>query len=65
MSEMLELTDTEVESVVGGVGLSDLGAYIAKAVDNAIGAATGGNPGNGPGVYPQPNYSPQAKPVGL
>ena len=54
MSEMRELTDMEVESVCGGVGLSDLGAYITQAVDNAISAATGGNPGNGPGVYPQP-----------
>jgi len=51
---MLELTDTELEAVAGGVGLSDLGAYITQAVDNAISAATGGNPGNGPGVYPQP-----------
>ena len=63
MIEVRELTDTEVESVCGGV--SDLGKYIAKAVDDAISAATGGNPGDGPGVYPQPLYSPQAKPVGL
>ena len=60
MSEMHELTDTEVESVCGGV--SDLGAYIAKAVDNAISAALGGNPGNTPpgtvhpGVSPPPNH---------
>ena len=63
MSEMHELADTEVESVCGGV--SDLGKYITKAVDDAISAAIGGKPGDGPGVYPQPNYSPQAKPVGL
>jgi hypothetical protein len=50
MSEMRELTDMEVESVCGGV--YDLGAYITQAVDNAISAATGGNPGPGvPGVY--------------
>jgi hypothetical protein len=48
MSEMLELTDTGLEVVAGGV--SDLGAYITQAVDNAISAATRGNPGNGPGV---------------
>ena len=47
MSEMRELTDMEVESVSGGV--YDLGAYITRAVDNAMGAATGGNPGNAPG----------------
>jgi lactobin A/cerein 7B family class IIb bacteriocin len=46
MSEMRELTDMEVESVSGGV--YDLGAYITRAVDNAMGAATGGNPGNAP-----------------
>jgi hypothetical protein len=63
MSEMHELADTEVESVCGGI--SDLGKYITKAVDDAISAAIGGKPGGGPGVYPQPNYSPQAKPVGL
>ena len=34
MSEMHELTDTELESVCGGV--SDLGKYITKAVDDAI-----------------------------
>jgi len=44
MSEMRGLTDTEVETVCGGV--SDLGKYITKAVDDAIGAAIGGNPGN-------------------
>ncbi len=63
MSGMRELTNTEVESVCGGV--SDLGKYITKAVDDAIGAAIGGNPGNGPGVYPQPAYSPPAKVVPL
>ena len=62
MIEMHELTDTEVDSVCGGV--SDLGKYITKAVDDAISAA-GGKPGDGPGVYPQPNYSPQPKLVGL
>ena len=62
---MRELTDMEVELVCGGV--SDLGAYITKVVDNAIGAALGGNPGYGPGgVDPgmtphQPGYiSPQS-----
>ena len=45
---MRELTDMEVESVSGGVGLSDLGAYITQAVEKAMGAATGGNPGNAP-----------------
>jgi hypothetical protein len=39
--EVRELTDTEVESVCGGV--SDLGKYITKAVDEAISAAIGGN----------------------
>ena len=63
MSEMRELTDTEVESVCGGV--SDLGKYITNAVDAAISAATGGPPGNGPGVYPQPAYGPPAKIVPL
>ena len=58
MNEMRELTDTEVESVCGGV--ADLGKYITKAVDDAIGSAIGGNPGNGPG-YPLPLYSPQAQ----
>ena len=55
MSEMRELTDMEVESVSGGV--YDLGAYITRAVDNAIGAALGGHPGNGPGGI-DPGYSP-------
>ena len=63
MIEVRELTETEVESVCGGV--SGLGKYITKAVDDAISTAIGGNPGSGPGVYPQPLYSPQAKPVGL
>jgi hypothetical protein len=43
---MRELTDMEVESVCGGV--FDLPAYITKAVDNAMGSALGGNPGNAP-----------------
>ena len=38
--EVRELTDTEVESVCGGV--SDLGTHITKAVDEAISAAIGG-----------------------
>jgi len=42
-----ELIDTELEAVAGGV--FDLGAYITKAVDNALGAAIGGKPGNAPG----------------
>ena len=60
MIELRELTDTEVESVCGGV--TDLGKYITKAVDDAISAAIGGNapPGNGPGVYPLPAYSPKS-----
>ena len=43
MIEVRELTDTEVESVCGGV--SDLGKYITKAVDDALSAAIGGNTG--------------------
>jgi hypothetical protein len=39
MSEMHELTDTDVESVCGGV--SDLGKCITKAVDDAISAPAG------------------------
>jgi hypothetical protein len=39
MSELHELTDTEVESVCGGV--SDLGKSITKAVDEAISAPAG------------------------
>ena len=57
MSEMRELTDMEVESVCGGV--SDLGAYITKAVDNAIGAALGANPGNAPGSGIDPGMTPR------
>jgi hypothetical protein len=37
------VTDTEVERVSGGV--SDLGKYITKAVDDALSAAIGGNSG--------------------
>ncbi|MCP3459352.1 MULTISPECIES: hypothetical protein [unclassified Bradyrhizobium] len=59
MNEMRELTDTEVESVCGGI--SDLGKYITKAVGDAISAAIGDKPGNGPGVYPQPAYSPKSQ----
>jgi hypothetical protein len=69
MTEMRELTDMEVASVSGGVGISDLGAYIAKEVDKAVGAALGGGKAPGgidpgfsphqPGVYPQPYVSPQ------
>jgi hypothetical protein len=58
MIRVRELTDTEVETVCGGV--SDLGKYITKAVDDAISAAIGGNSGNAPG-YPLPAYSPQSQ----
>ena len=68
MSEMRGLTDTEVETVCGGV--SDLGKYITKAVDDAISAAIGGNSGNPgnpgtPGYYPMPAYGPPMKVVPL
>ena len=43
MSEVRELIDPELDAVRGGV--SDLGKYITKAVDDAISAAIGGNPG--------------------
>jgi hypothetical protein len=43
MSEVHELTDTEVEAVCGGV--YDLGNVITKVVDEAVSAITGGNPG--------------------
>ena len=46
---MRELTDTEVEPVCGGV--SDLGKYITKAVDEAINP-TGGY-GAGPPGHPK------------
>ena len=36
-----ELIDTELDAVCGGV--SDLGKYITKAVDDAISAVIGGN----------------------
>jgi hypothetical protein len=62
MSEMHELSDTEVETVCGGV--ADLGKYITKAVDDAISAVIGGNSGNAPG-YPLPAYSPPTKVVPL
>jgi hypothetical protein len=62
-----ELIDMEVEAVVGGV--SDLGKYITKAVDDALSAAIGGNtgiPGSGgntgivpPGMRIQPYSNPQ------
>jgi hypothetical protein len=58
VNEMRELTDTEVETVCGGV--FDLGNVITKAVDEAISAAED-KPGNGPGVYPQPAYSPKSQ----
>ena len=65
MSEMRGLTDTEVETVCGGV--SDLGKYITKAVDDAISAAIGGNTGivppGMPGHY-QP-YQSKAYPQNL
>jgi hypothetical protein len=57
---MHELTDTEVEMVSGGV--SDLGKYITKAIDDALSAAIGGNTGivppGMPGHY-QPYRNPQ------
>ena len=40
---MREPIDSELEAVSGGV--SDLGKYITKAVDDAISAAIGGNTG--------------------
>jgi hypothetical protein len=53
-----ELIDMEVEAVVGGV--SDLGKYITKAIDDALSAAIGGNTGivppGMPGHY-QPYHS--------
>ena len=45
----VELRDEEVAAVSGGV--ADLGKYIAKAVDEAISAAVGGNAGT-PGIRP-------------
>ena len=55
-----ELIDMEVEAVVGGV--SDLGKYITKAIDDALSAAIGGNTGivppGMPGHY-QPYRNPQ------
>ena len=46
MDEMRELIDSELEAVSGGV--SDLGKYITKAVDDAISAAIGGNSSSAP-----------------
>ena len=43
MGEMRELIDSELDAVCGGV--SDLGKYITKAVDDAISAVIGGNTG--------------------
>jgi len=40
MSEERELIDTDLDAVCGGV--SDLGKYITKAVDDAISGAIGG-----------------------
>ena len=62
----VELVDTELDAVCGGV--SDLGKYITKAVDDAISAAIGGNSGNPgnpgtPGYYPMPAYGPPMKVV--
>ncbi|WP_439400300.1 hypothetical protein ACRQ5Q_42865 (plasmid) [Bradyrhizobium sp. PMVTL-01] len=48
--EVRDLTDTEIESVCGGV--ADLGKYITKAVDDAISSAIGGNPGVTAGGWP-------------
>jgi bacteriocin-like protein len=42
MSNERELTIDELDAVSGGT--SDLGKYITKAVDDAIGAAVGGGP---------------------
>ena len=65
MIEVRELTDTEIETVCGGV--YDLGKYITKAVDDAISAAIGGNPGHDPdpGYSPKPPYAPPGKIVPL
>jgi hypothetical protein len=63
MIEMRELTDTEVETACGGV--SDLGKYITKAVDDAISAAIGGKPSYDPGYSPMPAYGPPTKVVPL
>jgi hypothetical protein len=52
MGEMRELIDSELEAVFGGV--SDLGKYITKAVDDAISAAIGGNTGPAPWPIPRP-----------
>jgi hypothetical protein len=52
MNEICELIDTELDAVCGGV--SDLGKYITKAVDDAISAAIGGNTGIDPGMTPRP-----------
>jgi hypothetical protein len=43
MIEKIELIDAELDAACGGV--SDLGKYITKAVDDAISAAIGGNTG--------------------
>jgi hypothetical protein len=48
--DVRELLDTELDAVCGGV--SDLGKYITKAVDDAISSVVGGNSGSAPG-YPK------------
>jgi hypothetical protein len=53
MSEERELIDAELDTVCGGI--SDLGKYITKAVDEALSAAIGGNSGIAP-RYPMPTY---------
>ena len=54
MTEMHELTDTEVETVCGGV--SDLSNAITKAVDATVSAVIGSIPGNAipPGLLGPP-----------
>ena len=52
MIEKIELIDAELDAACGGV--SDLGKYITKAVDDAISAAIGGNTDIDPGMTPRP-----------
>jgi hypothetical protein len=43
MNEIRELIDIELDAVSGGVGgVSDLGNYITKAINDALGGAIGG-----------------------
>jgi hypothetical protein len=57
----LELIDTELDAVCGGV--SDLGKYITKAVDDAIRAAVGGNNDIDPGMTPRQPSQPRGYPL--